>query len=564
MKIKAKIRLGVSFLFAMVVLLGGLSIYYLSVLKQEAAAVLKDNNETLGYLGRISHLLNTQAVSPVQLQQIDILLKKQEQNITEVGEAAATAKMRRSFEAFRLTQQPQYLQAFKQAIDEVGEINRMALVRKNDQAQQTAENAVNILKYISIVCLLISFTFILNFPSFVADPILQLTAGIQHITMKNYEQRLHFSSNDEFGALAKAFNTMAEKLDEYEHSNLAKILFEKKRTEALIDHLNDAVIGLDATQHILFVNKVALDLLHLKAEDTLGKYAPDIALYNDLFRTILPDKGQEQPLKIYANERENYFTKESIAIQNDDTLVGKVILLKNITHFHELDEAKTNFIATISHELKTPIAGIKMSLMLLENAKIGTLNPEQQELVAHIKADTQRLLRMTGELLDLTQLESGKIQLQVTAVNPTQMIAYALGAVEQQAQMQDLSLVVELPESLPWVAADAEKTAWVLVNLLTNAMRYSHSQGKIIIAAQCQREQVIFSVQDFGKGIDEAYQAKIFDKYFQTPNSQAGTGLGLAISKQFIEAQQGKIWVESKLGEGAKFMFSLQQVKGNL
>ncbi len=562
MKIKAKIRLGVSFLFAMVVLLGGLSIYYLSILKQEAAAVLKDNNETLGYLGHINHLLNTQAVSPVQLQQIDAWLKKQEQNITEVGESAATAKMRRNFEAFRLTQQPQYMQAFKQAIDEVGEINRMALVRKNDRAQQTAENAVNILKYISIVCLLISFTFIFNFPSFVADPILQLTAGIQHITMKNYEQRLHFSSNDEFGALAKAFNTMAEKLDEYEHSNLAKILFEKKRTEALIDHLNDAVIGLDATQHILFVNKVALDLLHLKAEDTLGKYAPDIALYNDLFRTILPDKTQEQPLKIYANERENYFTKESIAIQNDDTFVGKVILLKNITHFHELDEAKTNFIATISHELKTPIAGIKMSLMLLENTKIGTLNPEQQELVAHIKADTQRLLRMTGELLDLTQLESGKIQLQVTAVNPTQMIAYALGAVEQQAQVQDLSLLVELPESLPWVAADAEKTAWVLVNLLTNAMRYSHSQGKIIIAAQCQREQVIFSVQDFGKGIDEAYQAKIFDKYFQTPNSQAGTGLGLAISKQFIEAQQGKIWVESKLGEGAKFMFSLPQVKG--
>jgi PAS domain S-box-containing protein len=199
---------------------------------------------------------------------------------------------------------------------------------------------------------LISFTFVINFPAYLASPIKQLTEGIRAITAKNYEQRLHFSSNDEFGELATAFNLMAQKLDEYEHSSLAQILSEKKRIEAIINKLNDAVIGLDDHQHILFVNSVALDLLHINQEELVGKSALDVALQSDLMRSLLNHSTDNQEIKIYTGGKESYFSKEWILVENEEKLLGKVIILQNITKYHELDAAKTNFIATISHELK--------------------------------------------------------------------------------------------------------------------------------------------------------------------------------------------------------------------
>ncbi|WP_026995279.1 sensor histidine kinase [Flectobacillus major] len=557
MKIKAKLRLGLFFLFAVIVMLGGMGTYYLEQLKQDSAVILKDNNESLSYVEAMQESIDLQPFNAENLGNFEAALKQQENNITEVDEQAATQAIRANFDTFKLKPDSVHLQKIRTALFKVAEINRQALIRKSDMAQQTAEKAASYLKIITIICLLLSFTFIINFPAYIASPINQLTKGIREIANKNYEQRIHFSSNDEFGELAAAFNTMAQKLDEYEHSNLAKILFEKSRTEAIINNLNDAVIGLDEKHNILFANAVALNILHIKPQDLIGKYAPDIALYNDLFRLLLNDINPEKTLKIYADERESYFSKEVLDVKSNEKVLGRVILLKNITRFHDLDEAKTNFIATISHELKTPISSIKMSLKLLENKKIGTLNPEQIQLLDTIKSDSQRLLNITGELLDLTQVESGKIALSFEAVQPSAIIDYATSAVQFQAQQRQIEIEIHLSDHLPLVQADAEKSAWVLVNLLTNAIRYSSEHSKIIIAAQRQTNTVVFSVKDFGKGIEEKYLQKIFEKYFQAPDSQNGTGLGLAIARQFIEAQNGQIWVESTIGQGANFMFSL-------
>jgi signal transduction histidine kinase len=154
-----------------------------------------------------------------------------------------------------------------------------------------------------------------------------------------------------------------------------------------------------------------LDLLHINQEELVGKSALDVALQSDLMRSLLNHSTDNQEIKIYTGGKESYFSKEWILVENEEKLLGKVIILQNITKYHELDAAKTNFIATISHELKTPISSIKMSLSLLENPKIGELNPEQQGLLQNIKDESQRLLGITGELLDLTQVESGKINL---------------------------------------------------------------------------------------------------------------------------------------------------------
>ncbi|MEA5259694.1 ATP-binding protein [Arcicella aquatica] len=558
MKIKAKLQLGLFFLFSVIVLLGGMGTYYLNQLKADSSKILRDNIESLEYVQGMQVILNTWTSEQSKQKAFEQLLDNQEHNVTEVGEKEATQVLRKEYTDFKKDTTANQLLKLNQALFKIAALNQQGIVRKNDLALKTAESASNYLKTVAIVCMLLTFTFIVNFPSYIANPIKELTKGIQEITNKNYEQRLHFSSEDEFGELASAFNSMAEKLNEYEHSNLAKILFEKSRIEAIINNLNDAVIGLDEKNRILFVNIVAIKMLNVQADDLIGNYAPDIALYNDLLRTLLNEKDGNKEIKIYADERESYFTKESLIVESNDKVLGKVILLKNITRFHELDEAKTNFIATISHELKTPISAIKMSLKLLENEKVGTLNSEQSQLLENIKSDSQRLLNITGELLDLTQVESGKISLTMQEVEPHKIIEYATSAVQFQAQQSNIELEVQLSGNLPKVQADAEKTAWILVNLLTNAIRYSPENSKIIVSAIRQNNMVIFTVQDFGKGIAIEYLEKIFDKYFQTPDSQKGTGLGLAIARQFIEAQNGHIWVESVVGEGSTFYFSLR------
>ena len=422
--------------------------------------------------------------------------------------------------------------------------------------QTSAQRAKTIITFCLTVCLLLGFTFLFNFPSLVASPIASLTEGIKAIANKNYGERIHLNRKDEFGDLANAFNTMAERLDEYEHSNLSKIMFEKQRAETVINSLKDASIGIDNKGIVLFANQQALHLLNLKETEIISLSQEEVKKRNDLFQFLINEQNSI-PFKIVVEGKENYFTKEILELTNDKQKAGHVIVLKNITPFKELDVAKTNFIATISHELKTPLASSDFSLKLLEDERVGTLTSEQKELVQSLKDDNKRLLRILSELLDMSQVESGKIQLTLQAVQSWGLIDKALVSVLNAAKQKNISIQKKVAEDIPAVKADADKTTWVLNNLLTNAIRYSADNTEIIIGVQRQGNNVQFTVQDFGKGIDPQYKDKIFDRYFKIPGTKEGTGLGLAICKEFIEAQGGTINVDSDFGKGSRFSFTL-------
>jgi K+-sensing histidine kinase KdpD len=200
-----------------------------------------------------------------------------------------------------------------------------------------------------------------------------------------------------------------------------------------------------------------------------------------------------------------------------------------------------------------------MSLKLVGDERIGNLNAEQKELMNNIGEDAERLLRITGELLNMTQLESGNIKLKLQNVSPKEIVTDSIHAVQVQAEQKKLQLKVECTDNLPLVHADADKTSWVLINLLTNAIKYSPEENKIIIRVLPKKKMVQFSVQDFGRGIEEKYLSRIFDRYFKVPGGieKSSTGLGLAISKEFIDAQGGQIEVSSEYGKGSIFGFSL-------
>lgn len=553
-KLKTKITLGVVFLFTLLLLVGAAGLFYLDKTITGQRDILKDNYETIGYTKNMLQALDS-AGGMAAFQEN---LRAQEANITEPGEAAATAALRKHLDQFNSSPESAELKnVLRNDINRIMQINLGAIIEKNRMVGKNAEDARFIITMLLTICALVGFTFVYNFPGYIAGPVTRLTKGIKGIAAKNYSERIHLNRNDEFGEMASAFNHMAEELDRYEHSNLAKIMFEKKRAETVINSLKDASIGIDRNGTVLFANTRALQLLNLSETDMIGKSSEALAQKNDLFRFLWGNES-DQPFRIVVNDKEQFFSKETIDISDAEGSIGNMIALKNITPYKELDVAKTNFIATVSHELKTPLASSDFSLKLLEDSRIGSLNEEQKELVKSLKADNQRLLKILSELLDLSQVESGKMQLHITEVDPSAPVRRAVAAVEAAAHEKQIQVAATIAQGLPNIRADEEKTAWVLINFLTNAIKNSGENTQVHVKVVLEDQSVTFSVEDHGRGIAPEYQQRIFDRFYKVPGTgRTGTGLGLSISKEFIEAMGGRIGVESQPGQGSRFYFNL-------
>lgn len=563
--VRNKIWLGTLFMFLLLLLTGGIGIYYIVQMKGQAKAVLKDNYESLTY----SHIMQGKLDSSIAftdsgiifnnsgLNRFDSVLKLQEKNVTELNERQPTESLRIYFNKLDSGDTGiQNIQQIRSSIHQILDANLDAINQKSEQAEIAANNAFSYILGLIGIVLIIALVFIVNFPSVITDPIRKFTEAIKEIAAKNYEHRIHLNRKDEFGKMAEAFNEMAERLQYFESSSLNKLMFEKSRAEAVINSLKDASIGIDKDDKVLFANTEALLLLGVKATDIIGKSVDEVSRINDLFRFLVSNESKA-PFKIILDDKENYFIKEKIEVEQGETK-SKVIVLRNITSFKELDVAKTNFITTISHELKTPLASSDFSLKLLEDKRTGTLNEEQTDLVQNIKQDNQRILKILSELLNMSQVEAGRIHLIRTKVAPTDIVQNAIHTVASAAKEKDIEIMTKIEKSLPEIEIDAEKTTWVLNNFLTNAIKYSPENNVIEINIQKTKDTLIFAVQDNGPGIAKEYHKKMFERYFQVPGAKAkGSGLGLGISKDFIEAQNGKIWVESEIGKGATFCFEL-------
>lgn len=579
MRIKTKLILGVGLLFFFITIIIVIGIAYINQLTKDTQNILVANYNTIDYARQMMIALDSDISSGDAIAKFHENLALQQSNITEAGEQELTDQLVTDFEKLKANPNDSILAVnIRKGLADIMMLNMQAIQRKSTVAVDRANSANTVLGAIGGLCFVLAFTLLLNLPGNIANPIRELTASIKEIAGKNYSQRVHFESHNEFGELAKSFNIMAQKLEEYNNSSLATLMMEKKRIDTLVNNMHDPIIGLDEHQRVIFINHEALKIAGLKEREIIGRKAQDIAVQNDLIRTLIrpllhPDNmqthGTSQPIKIFADNKESYFTLEMIKIKITPTAesqqkdIGDVILLKNITPFKEVDVAKTNFIATVSHELKTPISALLMSVQLMENTQTGNLNEVQRQLLESMKDDGNRLLKITGELLNMSQVETGNIQLSIQQSDPVKILNYALEAVKTEAEQKNIQIKVDIGEHLPLVKADEEKTSWVLINLLTNAIHYSPPFAEVIISiAKAEKgphfNSLIFSVKDHGKGIDKKYKDKIFDRYFQVPGShKSGSGLGLAISKEFIEAQGGEIQVESELGVGSKFSIRL-------
>jgi PAS domain S-box-containing protein len=564
MKIKSKLLVSLSLLFVLIITLSTIAIRQVRQLGAETGNILAANYQSLDYSRNMYKILD-EGVIQADTVKFRAVLNKQVKNITEIGEQEITTDLNDDFAAFVKDANAQTLLKVRGDLNSIMKINMDAIKRKSLTAEDTAKQSILWLSFTSAFCLIIGFTLLLNLPGYIANPIKELTESIKQIAAKNYSQRVNYKGHDEFATLARSFNTMAEKLQEYSSSNLAKLMIEKSRIETLINNLSDPIIGLNEKNNVLFINEQALQITGLQNEDIIGQKAEELALKNDLLRTLLqkmlPGEGNNgENIKIYTNNKESHFEQLIVPIsivptgEAEKKQIGTFLILRNVTAYKELDTAKTNFIATVSHEFKTPIASMKMSLQLLENERTGVLNEEQHSLVESLREDTERLLRTTGELLNITQVETGKAQFKIESVDINQLINASIDANRKMALQKDVRIIDTATNNLPEIIADGEKALWIISNLLSNAIRYSHENADVEISTNVTQTHIEVAISDSGIGINREYQYKVFEKYFRVPgNEKGGTGLGLSISKEFINGMGGYIDLKSDIGSGSVF-----------
>lgn len=586
MKIKNKLLISFGILMIAVLFLGFFGSFFTLKLKNDAESILNNNGLSLRYMNNfqkevdvIAEKLHTStdfSGVDLNLRRLEKLLEKQKNNLTETGEKQLTQNLEIQLQNLATTlQNPSVekaspiVQNLRKTANEIYKINERKIFSKNEKVLSNAFYAFRFMLVLSLLAGILVVIFTYRMPIYLTKPFTKFNQAIDQISRGVYDIDLYVNRKDEFGDLAASFKLMGTRLKEFEQSNYSKILSEKKRLDTIIDQLSEAVLGLDENKHVLFANKKMLSLLNMDNKEMEGAFAPGIAKHNNLMESLIQeimvgtDSGDYEdilPLKITTSNKEKLFSKkiEDITLsptgQERKILVGHVIILSDVTDFADRDKAKTHFIATLSHELKTPVSAIQMSTKLLKNKKSGQLSDNQKEFVTTIEDNVARIGRTINEILDLSKIESGNIDVIFSEENVEGLIEKAIEGVQLFLNDKNLAIKKIAHTDLPQIKVDAHKTVWILNNFLTNSIRYAPIGSVIEIKAEIAESNVKISVSDQGQGIAFQNQRKIFHKFTRLSKSEStGTGLGLAISKEFIEAMGGTIGLFSIEGQGATF-----------
>ncbi|NTW50561.1 MAG: HAMP domain-containing protein [Chlorobiales bacterium] len=614
MTLKTRISFGLLFMAIMTTLVGGLGIYFVRWLSLDSENVLKDNyisiiagEQMLDALDRMDAALTVIQFSGTVLPeekrrftaaQLDFSksLVSAENNVTEKGEAETVQELRQAFEEYvsvkdsieTLPPSPnQYFSVFapqvrhtKVIVLKLLKINQDALMHRNAQAKRTAQMAGFYMAITVILAFVLAVIAIFKIPTLLTKPIEALTQKIKSVAGRNYNERLQIASHDEIGTLARSFNEMAEQLERYEKSSLATLMDEKKRAETIIQSIQDGILVLSESKSVIMINAVASEIIAIAEADIIDKNAEEVGRLNHLVATLIEpldsgdlkqDVSEKDFFRVYFRGKQAFFLRQVIRVEKDDEShqqLGYIILLKNVTGFKELDEAKSDFMATVSHELRTPLSAINMSLRLLSDERIGKLDEPQQKLVGSMQQEVRRLLKIVGELLELSRAELGAELMHFGTASPERILDVAVTSTMLQAGQKGVNLDVNLEPDVPTVRADAQKIAWVLINLVSNAVRFTPEGGSVTVNVARHNGGIKFSVKDTGIGIAPQNLSRIFQKFFQVKPEKfsladTGVGLGLAISKEIIEAHGTKIEVESEVGKGSEFSFVLAIAEEN-
>ena len=384
-------------------------------------------------------------------------------------------------------------------------------------------------------------------------PVKELTQMSKRMAGGELDQKVRVSSRDEVAELAGAFNQMAARLKEM----VGLLTAERDKMFAILSNVADGILLLDSEGRVTMINQAASRILQLGEDKTLGhtfiEVVHDHELDDVLQRSL--KTGEQQTGLVETQLGKQFLGVIATPLRGQS---GNVVLLQNLTELQRLQTVRRDFVANISHELRTPVASLKV---LAETLQGGALDDPTvgREFLAKINVETDRLAQMVNELSELSRIESGEVYLNVQSIDIGEVAMRVVERLKAQASRAKLSLVMDIPASLPKALADKERVEQVLINLLHNAIKFTPSQGTISVSAKVEGNNVVVAVGDTGVGIPADDLPRIFERFFKADKARAGggTGLGLAISKHLVEAHSGKIWAESIEGQGSTFTFTL-------
>jgi len=400
----------------------------------------------------------------------------------------------------------------------------------------------------------------------IVEPLRELTATTAKMAGGDLNAKVDVSSRDEFGMLAAEYNRMAERIRQLRTSDMGKLMMAQQTTEAAIDSLYDPIIVTDGEGLVTKLNPAAEEIFGSETENTgrhIGEVARDVRIAGAVAEAIqsqrpVAGEGMSSVLPLAVDGSERAFRLRTTPMRDNGTrLLGAVTLLEDITHLREIDRLKSEFIATASHELRTPLTSVQMGVHLLLEGAAGDLNDKQTEVLSACREDCERLDKLMRDLLDLSKIEAGENQPKLQKVKTREFIVNATEELRAQVESKGLGFNVLVPVGLPDVFIDGSQIERVLANLVLNAIRYT-KQGEIRIDAERRGSYLAISVSDTGAGIPQEYLPHIFDKFVQVPGAATGgAGLGLAISRLIVEGHGGQISVQSEMGQGSTFTFTL-------
>jgi PAS domain S-box-containing protein len=446
-------------------------------------------------------------------------------------------------------------------------INEKAMFNSKTLANRNTKSSMYTLLALSALAIAGGLFLSMYFIKIFLGPLQKLSKGISKVKAGELYHHLDISTNDETGQLAEEFNQMTKRLQSYEQSTLGSLMAEKNKTMAIVKSISSPMLVIDINYRIVLINNACENYFSINEEVVLGKHFLEAVRNGEIFDHIsgtIENKldHNEKIIKIIKDEDEEDFFNVVVTTIKDagNTPISIIVTMQNVTELKELEKVKTDFIATISHEFKTPLTSIMMAASMMSEDSMGELNEDQKETVETIKEDGEKLSNLVSELLELSRIESGNAIYNFSPYPINLIVDESVKNFIDIAETRDINLINEVDEKLPLVNADFEKIKWVINNLISNALKYTNSGDFIYIRSRLLNNFVFISVEDTGDGIPKEYIQKIFNKFVQVRGRDIevrGIGLGLSVAKEIITSHKGKIWVESELDAGSIFTFSL-------
>jgi NtrC-family two-component system sensor histidine kinase KinB len=530
-------------------------------------------------------------------------LRVQEGNITESGETATTGELRAAWDdylraldaslaraadaglgiAYFSTLEPRF-ERVKKAAEEILALNQDAMVRKSDRAVERARQFEQVVIAAVALALVFGLLASTSITTRALRPLGVVTSAVRRFGEGDLAARAIVQGKDEISGLAAEFNRLAEKLERYRASTLGELLQGQQAAQAAINSLPDPVLLLDANGNIHGVNSAATELLKIDPERPAAEVFvgvdPGVRAVIDRLRghavggkgAYVP-RGFEDALRIaLVPDGERVFLPRATPIYGEaGAVTGAAIVLQDVTKLFRFDELKNNLVATVAHEFRTPLTSLRMAIHLCTEQVVGPLTPRQADLLFAAREDCERLQTIVDDLLNLSRIEAGHIDLYRRRTDPESMVDLAIDVHRAAAEQAEVNLRREVLPGLPEVFVDPDRLQLVFTNLISNALRYAPPHSEIVVRARADEIArqasghiahdpggIRFEIVDAGPGIPLEYQAGLFEKFYRVPGSpEGGSGLGLFIAKALVQAHGGKIGVESTHGRGAAFWFTV-------